>query len=568
LVAETLHLDLPDIAAHLAATDLFGLLDPVALYALAPLFQAARFGPGQIIARQGEVDVELWVVVDGRLSFDQREADGRLQHLGFRGYGAVIGEQGVFLCDPRTNGVMTIEPTILLHADGEELWTALRSDPALLDRLVFPDEFRERLAMQDTGAAVEGERTMAIFRRHWIALLAGMVRPVILFVVLLVLSLIVAGIAKSTVAVLAMAALTLGLPLLGAIYAFFDYWYDFMTVTNRRIIHVERKPMVQVHRREAPLSTIQDVQMISPGPVARLLHYGDIILQTAGTQGAMRFTRANQPVQVREAIFAQIHQIQEYDQQQRRAWIADQLRQTLGCPGASAASTRRVTTAEPPPVEEAGAAGLFAIPGRVFHFFMPKMRLQEGTVVTWRKHWWVLIRKTWLLTLIVLILAALLSGALASGSRPLLLGILGGFLLIAIFALWWRFEDWRNDLYQLTDDHILDIERQPLGFSENRRQAKLSQIQDIRYEIPNPIARILNYGTVDIETAAEYGSFVFRYVYRPASVQEEIFARLNLNRTRQQEAERARQTEEMKMWVTEYHRLVGDGEAGSPSPRP
>ena len=39
--------------------------------------------------------------------------------------------------------------------------------------------------------------------------------------------------------------------------------------------------------------------------------------------------------------------------------------------------------------------------------------------------------------------------------------------MILVLVLLWQFEDWRNDLYQLTNRHIIDTEALPLGLFED-----------------------------------------------------------------------------------------------------
>jgi hypothetical protein len=122
----------------------------------------------------------------------------------------------------------------------------------------------------------------------------------------------------------------------------------------------------------------------------------------------------------------------------------------------------------------------------------------------------------------------------------------------------------------VTGDHVIDIERLPMGLFEERRQASLAQIQDVRYRVPNPLANLLDYGDVIIQTAAEEGGFVFRRVYRPAGVQAEIFRRIERFHERQRRAEEERRADEMAAWLRAYHDVTGrppaDGADGVPAP--
>jgi len=132
--------------------------------------------------------------------------------------------------------------------------------------------------------------------------------------------------------------------------------------------------------------------------------------------------------------------------------------------------------------------------------------------------------------------------------------------MIGLFLLWYRYEDWRNDIYQLTDDRIIDLKRLPLGLREERREASLAMIQDIGYEIPGIMANLLDYGNVVIETAGREAVFAFDWVHRPRSVQDEVFARMDAYRERERDQRRERRTHELLDWFATYTELAEEEE--------
>ncbi len=592
-----------EIVSHLGATELFSLLEPGELRQLAALFHVVQCPGGHILTEPGQVDASLCVVVRGGVVVGGGEAAtspavgsgarGGTDAItgtrgstdaatGTRGYGTVIGQHGVFLGAARGTEVRTVMATTLLHADGDQLWDWLRQRPQVLDKLILPEDIRAGLVLAGDSAAVSGEHTMALFRRHWSALLRGLVLPLLLALALTALAWFVVPLLAPPVAILALALIVLGLPILAAAWAFLDYYYDCLIVTNRRIIRIERTPLIDARRHEAPLASIQDVQVLRPSLPARLLGYGDVIVQTASTRGALHFARLAAPERVRAAVFEQIEQGRAFDRERYRVWVAEQLRGMLSgaaAPPMAAEERPAVDEAELPPslVDRPGfgrSASILAHALRALAWPLPKLRCQQGAVVTWRKHWWVLWRETFLALVAALLLTAALLSLVTSSwrggpslrDRPRPALVIGGLWLAAVGLLAWRFEDWRNDLYQLTDEHVIDIERQPLGFFEHRREAPLGQIQDVRCHVPNPWARLLNYGHVEIQTAAEAGSLTFDYVYDPRSVQQEIFARLDALRRHREEAERRRRAEEVRTWLAEYHRLVNDPRSAADPP--
>ena len=132
---------------------------------------------------------------------------------------------------------------------------------------------------------------------------------------------------------------------------------------------------------------------------------------------------------------------------------------------------------------------------------------------------------------------------------PLLAFGLGWFL--------WEWADWRNDLYILTPDRIIDIERRPLGLSESRREGGLDRIQDVEIVLPTFFATVFNTGSVVIKTAAAGGDFTFRDVADPRGVQRDIFRYLARYRRQQDLQQRQRQFDDMTQWFGIYSQLVG-----------
>jgi uncharacterized membrane protein YdbT with pleckstrin-like domain len=93
--------------------------------------------------------------------------------------------------------------------------------------------------------------------------------------------------------------------------------------------------------------------------------------------------------------------------------------------------------------------------------------------------------------------------------------------------LWfvWVFEDWRNDTFQVTDRYVVDIDRQPFGTGESRKQAELGNVQNVNADRPGLLNTIFNFGNVNIETAGASADIVFEMVVNPSRVQSDIFQR-------------------------------------------
>jgi uncharacterized membrane protein YdbT with pleckstrin-like domain len=105
--------------------------------------------------------------------------------------------------------------------------------------------------------------------------------------------------------------------------------------------------------------------------------------------------------------------------------------------------------------------------------------------------------------------------------------VFGLLILINLAWFFWQVEDWRNDTFQVTSRFVIDVDRKPFGFSENRKQAPLSRIQNVNAERPGLLPTIFNYGYVQVETAGADADIQFENVANPSDIQSDIFRRLD-----------------------------------------
>lgn len=125
----------------------------------------------------------------------------------------------------------------------------------------------------------------------------------------------------------------------------------------------------------------------------------------------------------------------------------------------------------------------------------------------------------------IFITALLLTG-------PTLLGMLGVFSLLPVgFQLvitmaWYLvtsayaiegFLNWYFNVFFVTTDGVIDIDFFNL-IDKRVSQADLEMIQDISYSTNGVLGTMLNYGNVQIQTAAEITEFIFESVPNPEKV--------------------------------------------------
>ena len=152
------------------------------------------------------------------------------------------------------------------------------------------------------------ENILASYRRHWLMLFGD-----IFYIFLMAL-----GIAFSAVmikqffpAVFSSLYLSLTIWFILLLYhglwiAFFvklaDYWLDTWVITNERIIDVEQKGLFKREVSEFKLDKIQDVSVDVSGVIQTLFGYGNVQIQTAGSDRIFLFKTVPNPQEIKNKI--------------------------------------------------------------------------------------------------------------------------------------------------------------------------------------------------------------------------------------------------------------------------
>jgi CRP-like cAMP-binding protein/uncharacterized membrane protein YdbT with pleckstrin-like domain len=550
-----------DKLERLRRIPLFAGLAAEDLRQLAPLVGHALYRQGTVINRQGEPATALYMIESGRVVMRTGDQTGEERTVTQLRDGDCFGHESLLSGQPSPVTTEATEDTSVFYINPRDLRAFLGSHPALRKALGTDEGSHRRVAKRFSWQR-EGEELVALSYKHVYAFLKSLwllIFPLLALAALLGLSL---ATARGGAPLYAAGTLTVVGALALVAWLFLDWRNDYYAVTNKRVVHVEKTLLLRESRDEAPLENIQDLFIYTPSLMARLVGFNDLGIQTAGSRGKVVFKSLGDAPWVRDRIFEQSERIKNETKAEDREVIRRRLQLKLE------PTTDELSSAALP--QEASAADRAAeVPqGKqrrgVSEYLMPRMRLEENAVVTWRKHWYRLIDKIVGPLFLLFILVQLGGAAFFDLLRPLR-GFRDHFwvalvvgLAIGLFLLWYRYEDWRNDIYQLTDDRIIDIERLPLGLREERREASLAMIQDIRYEIPGITANLLDYGNVVIETAAREAVFTFDWVHRPRLVQQEIFARMDAFREREKQRERDKSTTELLEWFATYSDLAED----------
>ncbi len=104
--------------------------------------------------------------------------------------------------------------------------------------------------------------------------------------------------------------------------------------------------------------------------------------------------------------------------------------------------------------------------------------------------------------------------------------LFGLFIVIVLMCLTYAASEWvswYNDIYILTSYRVIDVQQEGF-FHRTFKEASLSRIQDITYEVKGVMASVFNYGLVEVQTAGTENAIKMTQVSDPAK-QSKIIGR-------------------------------------------
>ncbi|RME42187.1 MAG: hypothetical protein D6791_18340 [Chloroflexi bacterium] len=516
--------------------------------------------PHYVVVRQGIQDEYYYILVRGTAIYYSQEVVNGEATRGpnlVMAEGEGFGEASLLLGEVADRTVETLDMTDWLRIHRTDFKLFLHEHPGARARLNIDPELRERLKSEEivAGWQEEGERIILRARRHWIVL-ARNLAAVLSGLLLLVGAALAVDVALGFPPLWVMLILS-GLLLAGpAVWVILDYRNDFHILTNKRVAHEERVILVSERRVSAPLDKVQEMK-IDRGFWAQMLGYGHLLIATAADEGQIMFDYLPNAEVVMKRIDQEVKSAKAGVKADREELIRRQLQDRLHLGLEEKLDERALLEALP------RAASQHKPRWRKLIDLMG-LHQETGNRLVWRKHWLGLLIQ--ILPPLLFVLAGVLAMILVlAGSMPatvppelefvlaiMLLVVLG----ISFFWLWWKWTDWRNDLYIVTDQNIEHIEKKPFIFDEQKTVTTLERVQNVEYHKPGPIAYLLNYGNVYIQTAAAEGELVFRYVPEPDQVQADIYHRLQRYRDLQARLREKQLKSEMADWLEAYHKLL------------
>jgi len=555
----------PDaLVNHLRRAGLLAKLSPDDFRAVLRLVRVRSLMAGEIVVTAHASDTTLYLLRKGKLLVRLPSKDNRDPVVRVAQPGELLNEAAFINGCLSEATIEAVTPAQVWYIAREDFQRLLQQRPGMHSALSEHMENREGVAQRKHfDVQRPGEVVLWFSRRHWWVFARRLGLPLVLIV--LSIGVWVAASQQPVVRAFAPALSILGLLTALAVFLWLlvDWLNDYYVVTNQRLIHRERILALYDAQEEAPLAMVQNVTVKRPSALSSLLDTGNILIETMGAQANIHFDWVSRPDNVASLILEQQARARAEKFAMDRAKIRTELRQELGIlPRPPAPEKPKVTTRKTP--ASWAAQRRVAMLRTLRNELLPYMRLvRDGDVVVYRKHWLVLVRTILLpASLLLLYVAALALIALATSAlRQLLLGT-SAILLVAlvgfVLLLWlvWRYEDWRNDLYILSKNQVIDYKRTPFGLGgTSQRTASLSNIQNVSATTKGILDSLFNLGDVIIRTAGVENELSFLRVWNPRSVQREVLMRVEAYRIAKQEEEARRRRQEFSTLLGMYDEL-------------
>ena len=326
-------------------------------------------------------------------------------------------------------------------------------------------------------------------------------------------------------------------------WQFLEWSNDFFFFTDKRIINKQRSLFSYEIKQETPFSAIESVQA-KKSFFGRGLDFGDLEIKTF--TGSMRLAFVPEIISVQHILSYLTERRKNLkDEEEKRSFTKD-IRERI---------TQKLTEREIG-LENSSDQSLSQINDLEFAAEGSSVPVSPECIV-YRTHWTILFSKVFIPVLLLMSQGLLYLFLAANQSEIIRNTVFNIVLLInnTILLTWavYRFIDWRNDVYIITDDQIIDIDRRPFGMEE-KRTAPIKNIQSIRYKRSGIFGLLFNYGTVYTRIGDE--EFTFDNVHRPAEVQEALFVAKERFHQKEEDVEKRMQRKKAVDWIDSYHQII------------
>ncbi len=160
-----------------------------------------------------------------------------------------------------------------------------------------------------------------------------------------------------------------------------------------------------------------------------------------------------------------------------------------------------------------------------------KIKLEDDEVILAqvRKHWFVVSLE--MSGIIIVALTPLILYAVTSALNvipetinphsPLFIALYAAWLTLAWMGLFGVWTNYYLDVWTVTSKRLIVVDQQGL-FNRKTGSFRLERLQDVNVSVKGILATLLNYGTIEAETASGDDNFIARAVPKPQELKAQI----------------------------------------------
>ncbi len=531
---------------------LFNGLKEDQLAGIAVKFEEIVKPANEVIFKRGDKPEGFYIIFKGKVKVTRPNTKEGEQVLIWLVANDYFGEEALVENRTRSATITTLEDTTLLFLTRAHFEELIAQYPKLKPNFLVAIKSHKLARATKFDWLGPKEVIYFVARRHKLRLYQALVMPFLSLLVPIVLF--VLGVLSGATTPTALGVLALLFIIGWMIWNTIDWSNDYYIVTNQRVIWLEKVIGLYDSRQEAPLSSILSVG-VETDQLGRIMDFGNVIVRTF--VGRLEFDYVDHPNQAADMIREYWERIKSITTVSQKDLMKNTILQKLGMP------VEKKKEPELPPVvsvdESIAKQPLWwlALKG-VF-----RLRTEDAGKIIYHKHWVVLVQEAWQPLTLTLGMVALqvwravylfnspTESFFQSGFRPDTISVALPMLSLPIIGwLIWKYVDWKNDIFMLTAEEILDIDRQPFG-KEEKRAAQIESILSISYKREGLISYFFNYGTVEITVGGS--KFDFQDVADPASVQSDINRRRMVRIASKNENAGKDDRERFATWIAAYH---------------
>jgi len=548
--------DRKQIEALLKEIRLFSPLDDQQIAGVAHLFSELSLNPEESLSFDENSERIFFIVMEGEVSVSRKIESDEEPQFDILMVGDFYGEEALLDHQLSPATISALTPTRLLYID-RDLFNHLVSKFPQIKTSLTKTIASRRFSLKHHFDWLNKEELVFQVRQKHVSYFI-LVQLIPFFICLFAIMALIFGIYNFTDLLTRNISLVLGglLLIVGigwSVWGWIDWKNDYYIVTNQRVVWIEKVIWLYESRVEAPLNTITAVNVRTTF-WGRLLGFGDILVTTY--VGKIPLRLVGDPHEMASIIEEYWHRAKSSHLRSQQNELEQAVNRIIN---PEMVQKSYVSKSIPQPdswtLKE-------LTPWEKYFGNILNMRFEQGSIITYRKHWINLVRRTLkpllvgcLLFVGISIYTILFTMDYITFFSPAWVDSIGIILIILVIFPWllYNYIDWRNDIYQLTEENIFDIERKPFG-TELKKSASLENILSLEHERPGFLGYLFNVGTVIINVGDS--KLLFQDVHEPARIQQDIFNRMHMLRTKKEKVEIGRERDRIISLLEIYHRDI------------